>query len=171
MESPTIRSRLVALHSDCVGWAMVCCRQDLEAAREVVQMSYLKVLEGRARWDGLAEFRTWLFAVIRNTAAARRRRVWLRAGLLARLRARPAVPEPLPDPEASAAAAEAVGQLRRALARLSRRQREVLHLVFYQGMTIDDTAAVLGLAPGTVRLHYERGKRGLRRLLPPEVQR
>src|SRR5205814_8337169 len=33
---------------------------------------------GKARFEGRAAFRTWLFAVIRRTAAANRRTRWLR---------------------------------------------------------------------------------------------
>lgn len=134
-------------------------------------MAYVKVLEGRAPWDGRSEFRTWLFAVIRNTAAQFRRAAWLRRNALGRLwTQRPAPADPR-DPEASAEGRETARHLREALTKLSRRQREVLHLVFYHGLTLDDAAGVLGLSPGTVRLHYDRGKQRLRDLLPEGTRR
>jgi RNA polymerase sigma-70 factor (ECF subfamily) len=52
-----------------------------------------------------------------------------------------------------------------ALDRLSSRQRDVLHLVFYQNLTIAAAADVLGVSVGAARVHYERGKAQLRRLL------
>ena len=60
---------------------------------------------------------------------------------------------------------ESTRELVAALDRLSSRQREVLHLVFYQDLTIADAAEVLGVSVGSARMHYERGKAQLRRLL------
>ena len=51
--------------------------------------------------------------------------------------------------------AEAIG---RALVRLSERQREVLHLVFYEGLSIAEASVVMKVSLGTARVHYERGK-------------
>jgi RNA polymerase sigma-70 factor (ECF subfamily) len=56
-------------------------------------------------------------------------------------------------------------QLAQALERLSRRQREVLLLVFYHEYTIEEAAAVLEIGVGSARTHYERGKARLRELL------
>ena len=57
-----------------------------------------------------------------------------------------------------------------ALAQLSKRQQEVLHLVFYQSLTIQDAAIVLAMPVGTARTHYERGKARLRALIGEEGQ-
>jgi hypothetical protein len=48
-----------------------------------------------------------------------------------------------------------------ALARLPERQREVLHLAFYEDMSISDAAVIMGVTLGTARTHYERGKHAL----------
>ena len=170
MDPEATRSRLEALHPECFGWALACCDRDADAAREVLQMAYVKVLDASARWSGEGSFKTWLFGVIRTTAAERRRSEWLRGVRLERWWNRRGGATPVPDPEAAASGGEAARRIGEALARLSSRQREVLHLVFYQEMTIDDAAKVLGVAPGTARLHYERGKRRLRALLPPEIR-
>jgi RNA polymerase sigma-70 factor (ECF subfamily) len=51
--------------------------------------------------------------------------------------------------------------LSKALGALSERQRELLHLVFYEEMSIAEAATVLGVSVGTARQHYERGKANL----------
>jgi RNA polymerase sigma-70 factor (ECF subfamily) len=57
------------------------------------------------------------------------------------------------------------------MARLPERQRQVLHLVFYQDLTIAQAADVMGVSLGTARTHYERGKKRLRELLEGELDR
>ena len=52
-----------------------------------------------------------------------------------------------------------------AMGKLSARQRDVLHLVFYQDLTIAAAAEVLGISVGSARVHYDRGKKQLRELL------
>jgi DNA-directed RNA polymerase specialized sigma24 family protein len=54
---------------------------------------------------------------------------------------------------------------------LTQRQRQLLHLVFYQDLTIADAAGVLGVSIGTARTHYERGKQRLREMLTLEDDR
>ena len=156
---------LEALHADSYGWALGCCRWNREEANDVLQTAYVKVLEGSARFDGRSSAKTWLFAVIRRTAAERRRRQWLLDLLPGRwLRAHPE-PEGSPDPESLTAQSQANARLRTALLQLSGRQRELLHLVFYQDLSIEEAAGVLGISVGSARTHYERAKARLRQRL------
>src|SRR5258706_13909290 len=88
MDGVELKRGLERAHADCFGWAMACCRRDCDDAEEVLQTVYLTVLDGRARYNGRSSFRTWLFGVIRLTAASERRKAWLRGLLLEREAAR-----------------------------------------------------------------------------------
>ena len=132
-------------------------------------MAYVKVLDGSARFDERSSFKTFLFGVIRKTAMEQRRAQWRSARRLARWFG--ARPEPLlpANAEARTMRSEQARALTAALRRLSGRQREVLHLVFSEDLTIEEAARVLGIATGSARQHYERGKARLRELLPKKA--
>jgi len=168
MSPEALELELDRLHPAAFGWAIACCAGDRAAAEDALQASYLKILDGRARFDGRASFRTWLFAVVRNTAAELRRRAALRR--LLPLAVLGATPDGRPDPATVLVRADATRRLTAALATLPRRQREVLHLVFYQDLTIAEAAEVAGVSLGTARTHYERGKAALKKLLKDEPE-
>lgn len=86
----------------------------------------------------------------------------LRAILLLRFTEPPEPPAP-PDEESDAR--RRARALTLALAALSVRQREVLHLVFYEGITVREAATAMDVSAGTASLHYERGKERLSKLL------
>ena len=157
-----IRAQLETLHAESFAWALVCCADHPAEAADVLQMSYFKILDNRARYEGRSSFKTWLLGVIRFTAREQRRRVWWR-----RLRHTPldeagerAAADATPDEAAERS--EVVARVRTACARLAERQREVLMLVYDHELSLDDAAAVMGVSPGTARTHYQRGKEQLR---------
>jgi len=161
-----LETALEHLHPRSFGWALSCCGWDREEAADVLQATYLKVLDGRARFGGRSAFSTWLFGVIRRTAMERRRRRATRGILLLRhagdiASPRPVSTEPLPIN---------AGRLQEALTTLPRRQREILHLVFYDELSIREAAEIMGVGLGTARVHYDRAKKRLRRCLHEEYE-
>lgn len=159
-----LEDELSRYHVASFAWALACCRGDRMVAEDVLQTAYLKVLDGRARFDQRFEFRPFLFGVIRHTAKEERRRNLVRTALsLFRSDADQLSVSPLGLE--SLLRSERTRELHREFARLSIRQREVLHLVFYQDLTIADAAVTLGISVGSARTHYERGKAHLRSLL------
>ena len=163
-----LRTQLAAHHANAFAWAVTCCagaggrRQDAE---DVLHDVYAAVLEDRIRFEGRSTFRTWLFGVIARVARSRMRRERLRE-LLRMTRAFridvPAAPEPA---DSRAIVSERQARLRGALERLARRQREVLLLVFYHDLTIEEAAGVMRVSVGSARVHYQRGKERLAALV------
>ncbi|HSD75190.1 MAG TPA: sigma-70 family RNA polymerase sigma factor [Steroidobacteraceae bacterium] len=155
---------LQALHEQSYSWALSCCRYDRGEAADVLQQSYVHLIEGSARFDGDSTLKTWLFAVIRNVARQRARRHllwkrWFTAESGSQI-----------DTSAEATIADAKHDVERrerrrrvldALTGLSARQRETLELTFYRDLTIEQAARVMRISVGAARVHYERGKRVL----------
>jgi len=166
MEIAELKAELERLHSASFGWALSCCRRDRTEAEEVLQTVYLKILEGKARFAGESSLKTWLFAVIRKTAATEyRRRLWRSLRLTG---------EPEDGGEQFVAGesqsksfeqSEIQAHFQRAMKSLPRRQREALHLVFYEDLSLREAADVMGVSIGSARQHYERGKKRLRESL------
>jgi RNA polymerase sigma-70 factor (ECF subfamily) len=166
MTPQDLAQELEPLHPASFSWALSCCRRDREEAEEVLQASYLKLLEGRARFDGRSSFKTFLFGVIRRTAAERRRHSALHALWLERWGRSS-------EPGGAQVAGEEgpVDRLRRldaALTLLPRRQREVIELRLQHEMTLEEAADALAISIGSARAHYARAKERLRRLLGEE---
>jgi len=165
MEQCELERELEQLHSENWGWALACCGRDRELAEEVLQTAYLRIISGRARFNGDSSLKTWLFGVIRLTARGEVRRRWF----WNRRRADSVTVIDFPDPTRGADIAveesDQRARLIRALNGLSRRQREVLQLVFYHETTIEEAAEIMEVSIGSARTHYERGKKALARKL------
>ena len=163
MEPAELEERLKALHNESFSWAVTCCAGHVADAEDILQTVYLLILQGKARFGGQAEFKTWLFSVIRNRAAKEmRRQIIRRLFALQPERTRKLFPPSAPPPDAVVQGAELEDAFEFAINALPTRQREVLHLVFYEDLTVDAAARVMGVSPGSARQHYERGKRKLR---------
>jgi len=169
MQTRELEAELERLHVDAFGWALACCRRDHSEAEEVMQTTYLKVLDGTARFGGLSSFKTWLYAVIRRTAAERRRRAFLSNLAVWRSSQEPEARISV-SPEEKLQHSHNSARLAEELKHLPERQREVLHLVFYQDMSVSEAAETMGISRGSASRHYERGKRRLHGLLQPQLQ-
>jgi len=166
MKSDDFRQELIQLHKSAFGWAMLCCGRDRDLAAEVLQEAYCRILMGAASFAEKSNFSTWVFGVIRHVAHEELRQQQRRRRLVQ------------PNAQIASQACSAVDskhvpieqleladQLGWALEQLSDRQREVLHLTFYENMTIEQAANTLDITVGSSRQHYQRGKASLRRIL------
>ena len=162
MEISELKAELEKLHPASFGWALSCCRRNVAEAEEVLQTVYLKILQGKAVYRGESKLQTWLFAVIRKTAISERRKQWLRT------LAPGTTSEAASELESEFERSEMQQRFQQALSKLPARQRETLHLVFYQDLSLSEAAEVMNISVGSARRHYERGKKRLRGALDRE---
>jgi RNA polymerase sigma-70 factor, ECF subfamily len=165
VDNSELATQLAALHPQCFGWAMACCGHRREEAEDVLHDVYVGVLDNGLRFDGRSTLKTWLFGVIARKTRARVRRDRLRALLGITHASRIDLPSPATPPDDDAVASERRERTQRALALLPARQREVVLLVFYHDLTIEEAARVMDVSIGSARVHYQRGKKRLAILL------
>lgn len=103
--------------------------------------------------------RMWLFGVARRTVANHRRTATRADALTARLRA--ALAATAADQAASYPGSEVDERddaVRDAVAALPPRQRELVRLVHWDGMTLVEAAEIAGIRASTARSHYARAR-------------
>ncbi len=153
----TIAKLLPQYHQESYHWALLLCSHDRELAHDVLQTAYEKALKHGQQFEGQARFKTWLFAIIKNTATDARR-----AHARQQMRLVAEVPD-LPAPNNQQAEGQAL--MLTLLQQLSPMQRQTLQLCFYHGHTLEACAEVMGISIGSVRTHYARGKERLKALI------
>ncbi len=131
---------------------------DRAAAEDVAQEAFLRAYRGLAGFRGEASLRTWFHRIlVREVHRHRRwqavRKIWATSSTSE---------IELPDPRGRTGDPQLRDRLLAALGRLSPRQREAVVLVHLEQLTVNETAEVLGTAPGTIKTHVHRGLKALR---------
>lgn len=105
-----------------------------------------------------AEARMWLFGVARKVLSQHYRASRRRSSLGERLRLE--ISHWRVDQQPADGA-----EVREAIAKLPRDDRELVRLVHWDGLPLTEAATVLGIAAGTARMRYQRAREKLRSLL------
>ncbi|MDD2805172.1 MAG: sigma-70 family RNA polymerase sigma factor [Elusimicrobiales bacterium] len=144
------------------------------AAEDITQETFIAAWRHLKAFRGESSLKTWLLRIAANKARSywrwKKLRSWV--GLGERQGADgegPALEDLLPDdprqrPEQAAQAAELERRVQAAIASLPPRQREVAALRA-QELSVAETAAVLGMAEGTVKAHWFEARKKLESLL------
>jgi RNA polymerase sigma-70 factor (ECF subfamily) len=132
---------------------------DASVADDLLQESYYRFLRARGQYEGEAHRRNTLFRIATNLLHDRRRHA-RHTPVFTAVEAEPVDPRP----SVADSAAEAT-DLRRAMAHLKPRERELLWLAYAQGSTHREIAQCLGLRTGSVKLLLFRARRRLAALL------
>jgi RNA polymerase sigma-70 factor, ECF subfamily len=141
--------------------AVRLCGGDRQRAEDLVQETLLRAWRYPETLDlERGTVRSWLFTTARNLAIDAWRRRSVRVGEVFT----DELPEPPPNPDEADRAVEA-WTVAEALGRLSPPHREVLVECFYQGRSVAEAAARLGVPPGTVKSRTHYALRALRMAL------
>ena len=127
-----------------------------DAAADLAQDTWLKVMRGIANLREPARLRPWLFGIARRVAMDRLRRQYTRAVDPDAVLEDIAAPEIDADLEADLAALESK------LESLPLRERETLALFYLRELSIDEIAALLAVPAGTVKSRLHRARQLLR---------
>jgi RNA polymerase sigma factor (sigma-70 family) len=107
-------------------------------------------------------FRPWLLAIVANEARNRRRSSGRRARLALRSAAQLRPGDAAPSPEAAVLDAEGRERLLAAVNELREEERLVVACRYFLDLSETETAAALGLRPGTVKSRLSRALARLR---------
>jgi RNA polymerase sigma-70 factor (ECF subfamily) len=141
-------------------WAVslrICGNPD--DAADALQDGLIRAMRGANQFQGRAAAGTWLHRIITNAAIDLLRARHPVVGL-------DELPELIDRTEPSQESWETGMDLERAFAAIPAEARVALYLVDYEGWTVAEAAATLGVAPGTIKSRCSRGRARLAPLLP-----
>lgn len=167
---------LVLRHQDRVYGVCLRLLRDADAARDAAQDAFVKAWRALPRFEGRAQFSTWLYRIATNVCLsalrARKARPEHRAvsldaaaGESAGGVAEPAAPTPAPGDALDGA--EARTAVAGAIASLDEDFRVAVVYRDIEGLSYEQIAEVLQIPVGTVRSRIHRGRDALRKTLEP----
>jgi RNA polymerase sigma-70 factor (ECF subfamily) len=175
---PAAIRHVVALNNQRLfrtAWSVL---KDRSEAEEAVQAGYLKAFASIGEFAGRSALSTWLTRIVINEALARLRSNRRRTNQLAKRGVavlddyrdtlmRGSQPEP---PDAEMARGQLRKMIERAVAALPAPFRAVFVLREVEGLSVEETAEVLGIPAATVKTRLLRARRRLQDLLAPDVR-
>ena len=147
---------------------------NLEEAKDASQEAFVKAYRGLTRFRSHAKFSTWLYRIVVNEcqdalrARNRTRRwLWFPTSEAGRLGDEDAdflalIPSDQPSARDAMQDVDVKRMLQQAVTGLSPRQRAVVTLRYFEGLSLEDVADTLGCATGTVKAQLARALRHLR---------
>jgi RNA polymerase sigma-70 factor (ECF subfamily) len=150
-------------------WFRLCVSLlgDHERAREAVQETAVRFLRNLASFRGASQLRTWSMGIAINVVREMRRARHIpEAGDAAEQSQ-----EHRAGPLELAANAEERLRLGELLHELPQRQREAIVLRFFEGLSVEETAAAMGCASGTVKATVFQALRVLRQRLEQQAEK
>lgn len=144
--------------------------RDRGDAEDAVQQTYFNAYKGLSRFRGDARLSTWLTRIVVHEAIdrlSRRRRAVAHAEIASGAMS---VDETAESPDWQVARQEIRQLIERAVAELPSAFRDVFRLRAFDDLTVEQTAARLGIPGATVKTRHHRAKRLLRRMLGEDLR-
>ncbi|HEX9985577.1 MAG TPA: RNA polymerase sigma factor [Thermoanaerobaculia bacterium] len=132
---------------------------------DVMQQAYVSAYRHLHQFEGRSAFATWLTKIALREAAARNKKSVALLHMVPELPGDDTMndfPEPSPDPEARAVAADLMQHVEAEVAALPETYRSVLLLREVEGLSTEETAACLDLTTDVVKTRLHRARVMLR---------
>jgi RNA polymerase sigma-70 factor, ECF subfamily len=136
--------------------------RDPQLAEDLISEVFLDVWRHAGKFEGRSAAATWLLGIARFKALSSLRR---RGDAQLDDATAAAIEDTGDNPEVTICKQQQGEILRNCLARISPDHREIVDLVYYQGMTIGEVAEIVGIPEGTVKTRMLHARRQLSVLL------
>ena len=156
-------------------WSVLSSRSDAE---DGLQTAYLNAFAAIGGFEGRSSLATWLTRIVLNEALLRKRRADRQRAHLSRssvsfiddYREKLMRGSTVASPDRELARRELRDLLEQAIANLPDPFRTVFVLREIEGLSVEETAEVLGIKPATVKTRLVRAKRRLQEALAPDLK-
>lgn len=159
---------LVRRHQDAVYGAALRFLRSSSDAHDVAQEAFLRAYRGLGRFKGESKVSTWLYRITYNLCVDRQRSRARQRGRPASLDEAGETADARVDVERDVLADEERALVRRAVDDLEERYRTPVLLHYYQKLSYEEIASVLGVPVKTVETRLYRARKLIRRRLERE---
>ncbi len=161
--------QIVHLHQEAVFRLAYLIVGDSHDAQDVAQETFIRAYRGLHRFDTSRALRPWLLQIAKNLARNRRRTAGRYLAVLQRaFMHMPRHVHVTASAEADADQRWEVQALWDAIRQLPKPDQEVIYLRYMLELSTQETAEVLGIAPGTVKSRLSRALERLRGVVEAE---
>jgi RNA polymerase sigma-70 factor, ECF subfamily len=156
---------LVRRYNQRVYRAVRAVLRNADDTEDVMQQAYVSAYRALHQFEGRSGFATWLTKIALREASARNKKSISLLHVVPELREENTMnefPEPGPDPETRAVAADLMQHVEAEVAALPETYRSVLLLREVEGLSTEETAACLDLSIDVVKTRLHRARTMLR---------
>jgi RNA polymerase sigma factor (sigma-70 family) len=144
-------------HQRVYGFALRMTRQR-DVAQDVVQETFLRLAQRASKLDPDTNLRAWLFTVAHRLVIDHVRKMQVRAAMTADLWTRAHAETPFAGQQEMIAHTQTERVIEQAIAQLPVKYRDILLLVAFEELSVQDAAAVVGIAPDAARQRLSRAR-------------